>query len=345
MEEVAKVFRRPPVIWDNIHANDYDPRRLFLGPYDGRSADIIPYVRGVLTNPNCEFEANYIPLHTLGQWSHSNKNAVKKDIVAESRLSPVAADIKLENEGDDIVDDVTSFDSKYQPKQALKIAVADWLIELGKARHPPKSVAVATTPMPPAPTGPVTNMNTIQPPVQLYNELETTNIPTTTVNPVDPSFMNPTSNVVVNSLVDPLTSPDSSPARESDTDSDISLSDEPMDCVPSAITDSLKVLDNDTEITKDLSSDNVMQVENIQCQSDNKDISKVVETVTESTVLSSDDLNLLISFFYLPFEYAATPCQMLSDLHWLKLNCGLVAPTRKADPTEVGSSPKFFRFF
>ena len=82
LEEVAKVFRRPPVIWDNIHANDYDPRRLFLGPFDGRSTDIIPYVRGVLTNPNCEFEANYIPLHTLGQWSRSNKNAVKKDIVA-----------------------------------------------------------------------------------------------------------------------------------------------------------------------------------------------------------------------------------------------------------------------
>lgn len=80
LEEVAKVLKRPPVIWDNIHANDYDPRRLFLGPFDGRSTDIIPYVRGVLTNPNCEFEANYIPLHTLAQWSKSNKNAVKKDI-------------------------------------------------------------------------------------------------------------------------------------------------------------------------------------------------------------------------------------------------------------------------
>lgn len=31
--EVSSVLRRPPVIWDNIHANDYDPQRLFLGPY------------------------------------------------------------------------------------------------------------------------------------------------------------------------------------------------------------------------------------------------------------------------------------------------------------------------
>lgn len=81
LEEVAKVLRRPPVIWDNIHANDYDPRRVFLGPYVGRSTEIIPYLRGVLTNPNNEFEANYIPLHTLGQWSRSSKTAVKKDIV------------------------------------------------------------------------------------------------------------------------------------------------------------------------------------------------------------------------------------------------------------------------
>lgn len=33
IEEVSAVLRRAPVIWDNIHANDYDPQRLFLGPY------------------------------------------------------------------------------------------------------------------------------------------------------------------------------------------------------------------------------------------------------------------------------------------------------------------------
>lgn len=33
IEDVSSVLRRAPVIWDNIHANDYDPQRLFLGPY------------------------------------------------------------------------------------------------------------------------------------------------------------------------------------------------------------------------------------------------------------------------------------------------------------------------
>jgi protein O-GlcNAcase/histone acetyltransferase len=81
VKELTKVLQRPPVIWDNIHANDYDQRRLFLGPYDGRSSELIPYLRGVMTNPNCEFEANFIAMHTLAQWSKSNVGGMKKDFI------------------------------------------------------------------------------------------------------------------------------------------------------------------------------------------------------------------------------------------------------------------------
>ena len=72
IKELSAVLRRPPVIWDNIHANDYDRKRLFLGPYEGRSPTLIPHLRGVLTNPNCEFEGNYIAMHTLAQWTKAN---------------------------------------------------------------------------------------------------------------------------------------------------------------------------------------------------------------------------------------------------------------------------------
>ena len=72
VEELTQLFGRPPMIWDNLHANDYDRRRLFLGPYSGRPAELMPRLKGVLTNPNCEFEANYIDMHTLMQWVHSN---------------------------------------------------------------------------------------------------------------------------------------------------------------------------------------------------------------------------------------------------------------------------------
>ena len=68
IEALTKVLKRRPVIWDNIHANDYDQRRVFLGPYDGRPVELYPKLNGVLTNPNCEFESNFIAVHTLASW-------------------------------------------------------------------------------------------------------------------------------------------------------------------------------------------------------------------------------------------------------------------------------------
>ncbi|KAH9524612.1 hypothetical protein Btru_027330 [Bulinus truncatus] len=140
LEEIATAIKRPAVIWDNIHANDYDPRRIFLGPYDGRSPEVIPYINGVMTNPNTEFEANFMAIHTLGQWCQSNPNGVKKDIIKGDQLSPVASDIKLETESDYICDeDVPSrIDMRYQPKSALKAAMPVWLAEIHCTREPPR---------------------------------------------------------------------------------------------------------------------------------------------------------------------------------------------------------------
>ncbi len=99
IDEVSTVLCRPPVIWDNLHANDYDQRRLFLGPYDGRSTALIPKLNGVLTNPNCEYGANYVAIHTLAQWS---------------KCGPTT-DKALE---------VVNF---YNPKDALNCALIEWM--------------------------------------------------------------------------------------------------------------------------------------------------------------------------------------------------------------------------
>jgi protein O-GlcNAcase/histone acetyltransferase len=56
------------VLWDNLHANDYDQRRLYLGPYAGRTTGLRAEVVGILLNPNCQFEANFIPIQTLGDY-------------------------------------------------------------------------------------------------------------------------------------------------------------------------------------------------------------------------------------------------------------------------------------
>ena len=67
------------MLWDNLHANDYDCTRTFLGPYYGReslrfsplSQPLAGTVCGVFSNPNCEFHANFVPLRTLSLFAAS----------------------------------------------------------------------------------------------------------------------------------------------------------------------------------------------------------------------------------------------------------------------------------
>ncbi|XP_056156648.1 protein O-GlcNAcase [Lampris incognitus] len=106
LAEVESVLQRPPLIWDNLHANDYDSRRLFLGPFKGREPQLCNHLRGLLLNPNCEFEANYIPLHTLGSW-YRVRSEEKKDEECE-----------------------------YCPDKALSAALHDWMEELNQPLLP-----------------------------------------------------------------------------------------------------------------------------------------------------------------------------------------------------------------
>lgn len=68
VQELHAVLRRKPLIWDNLHANDYDGRRFYCGPYAGRPPALRNEVAGVLSNPNCEFSLNFVPIRTLGEF-------------------------------------------------------------------------------------------------------------------------------------------------------------------------------------------------------------------------------------------------------------------------------------
>ena len=73
VQEVSMRLRRPPVIWDNLHANDYDSRRMCWGPYAGRPLDLRRHVRGILSNPNTECPVNYVPLRTLAAYLQTDE--------------------------------------------------------------------------------------------------------------------------------------------------------------------------------------------------------------------------------------------------------------------------------
>ncbi|XP_043268818.1 protein O-GlcNAcase isoform X2 [Venturia canescens] len=215
IEEITEVLRRPPVIWDNLHANDYDQKRVFLGPYSGRSPDLIPKLRGVLTNPNCEYGANFVAIHTLAQWSRCNVDG-KRDLTLNDTVS---ADIKLETETEDgvIGEDVPSTLSPnmYHPRHALKNAINDWLPEFSKKRAAwgpiakPQPCVAPTIPIPIIPsvntcmsltTTTSTTVTTAPAPIANSNHLQALAEVCSTVTGTD-SFVQPLPGPVMNSLI------------------------------------------------------------------------------------------------------------------------------------------------
>ncbi|XP_072026542.1 protein O-GlcNAcase-like isoform X2 [Amphiura filiformis] len=134
IKELSDVIKRKPVIWDNIHANDYDQKRIFLGPYKGRSTTLFPYLNGIFTNPNCEFEVNFIAFHTLAGWAKASDTPAdpKKGMQSSSLpCSPaISADIKLEQEGDIDSSQRLTDHGNYDPNKALVQAISDWMEEV-----------------------------------------------------------------------------------------------------------------------------------------------------------------------------------------------------------------------
>ncbi|XP_029290725.1 protein O-GlcNAcase isoform X2 [Cottoperca gobio] len=114
IEEVSSVLRRAPVIWDNIHANDYDPQRLFLGPFKDRPTELISKLGGVLTNPNCEFHPNFVAIHTLATWCKATTDGGQRDVEMDDEEQ----------------------DPCYSPQKALTLALTDWLQEFMSTDQP-----------------------------------------------------------------------------------------------------------------------------------------------------------------------------------------------------------------
>jgi hypothetical protein len=68
IQDLQRLLKRKPLIWDNLHANDYDGRRFYCGPYAGRAPALRNEVAGLLVNPNNEFPLNYVPLRTFAEF-------------------------------------------------------------------------------------------------------------------------------------------------------------------------------------------------------------------------------------------------------------------------------------
>lgn len=353
IEEVSKILRRAPVIWDNIHANDYDQKRLFLGPYKGRSTELIPRLKGVLTNPNCEFESNFVAIHTLATWYKSNMNGVRKDVVmTDGEDSTVSIQIKLENEGSD---EELETDMLYSPQLALKLALTEWLGEFGvphqyNSRQVPQSGAKTTA----------IDMSSLAAPSLCSSTTVTTVFQQPIMSPAMPPL-----------CLDPLSLPLTKRTEEEEEvevekkDSD----EEPMEMVvekqeepgPVVQVDSddkhvspvqaekmaedLKPMDTDKESLAESKSPE----ESIQ-EDSGSDIAPMQtdELLKQDTFvpgpnekplfiaepLTLEDLSLLAELFYLPYEHGPKAVQMLKEFNWLRANSSVVSVNCKRKETE-----------
>ncbi|NWR81691.1 OGA GlcNAcase, partial [Centropus unirufus] len=120
LEEVEGVLRRRPVIWDNLYANDYDCRRVFLGPYTGRAPGLMPKLHGLLLNPNCELQANFIPIHTLGSWFRSELGSCARTDHTGMEIAAAPENSQGPQDG------------SYSPQEALELALLDWVTEINQ---------------------------------------------------------------------------------------------------------------------------------------------------------------------------------------------------------------------
>ncbi|GGW28266.1 beta-N-acetylglucosaminidase domain-containing protein [Streptomyces caelestis] len=69
LADAQEAFRHPLVTMDNYPVNDYDPGRLFLGPYRGREPAVATGSAALLANAMQQPEASRIPLFTAADYA------------------------------------------------------------------------------------------------------------------------------------------------------------------------------------------------------------------------------------------------------------------------------------
>jgi len=68
IERITEIINRPPLVWDNLFANDYIPWVIFKFPYRNREPEIIEKVSGVLINPMNEYRQSLPVIYTAAKF-------------------------------------------------------------------------------------------------------------------------------------------------------------------------------------------------------------------------------------------------------------------------------------
>ncbi|CAI6368457.1 unnamed protein product [Macrosiphum euphorbiae] len=332
IREITEVLRRPPVIWDNLHANDYDQKRVFLGPYQGRSPDLISQLRGVLTNPNCEYGANFVAIHTLAQWSKCTSDP---PLITHDNES-----MKLETESDEegIIDLPENI---YHSRRALRIAIKEWIPEFRRQKQAHGPI------IKPQPT--ISIMSPVAIPLASFNTCMATSTTTiTTSTSTAPLSLSTTNNVESISSA----TVNGSPTNVLQTAVAVTMN-PPLVIMNSLVSESKVISEpmdcNMSPAPSPQSSDTAMNTDNgssvsMQVETPSPSVDMVVDVIQDrkhsyERDLTEEDLLLMCDLFYLPFEHGPQSVQYLTEFNWLKSNAYLVSnenlrKSKKKDSTD-----------
>jgi hyaluronoglucosaminidase len=70
VDKITAILGRPPLIWDNLFANDYIPGIILRFPFKNRAPEIIDKVAGLLINPMNQFRESKPLIYTAARFFH-----------------------------------------------------------------------------------------------------------------------------------------------------------------------------------------------------------------------------------------------------------------------------------
>jgi protein O-GlcNAcase/histone acetyltransferase len=321
IKELNSVIRRRVLIWENLHANDYDKKRVFLGPYSGRSTKIIPQLRGVLTNPNCEYEANYVAIHTLAQWKQCSKDSNPHNMCNQKSdrcqtSSDLSQEVLASSGGpspSDCLDGNRSNlydESVYDPDQALTRALRDWLPHVLSSKSLPAGININCE----------RDDNLASDQIN-KDEQAIANAKATGPQDATNDFESMKAVDDVDQEIKDEEMPDereASPANSTLSRSDMDTSSsppQPVNNVDSNSCDSceMQVVSPETGPRLDVKDP---QLPCLTCSTATP-MQRHQAAQDCQAELNLDNLALLVDFFYLPFEHGVRGCAFLNDIKWL----------------------------
>jgi hyaluronoglucosaminidase len=84
IERIMVLYKRPPLIWDNIFANDYIPGRIHAFPYRYRAKEVVHKSRGILINPMNQYAPSKPLIYTAATFFQDPDHYVPREAWREA---------------------------------------------------------------------------------------------------------------------------------------------------------------------------------------------------------------------------------------------------------------------